>query len=390
MNLIIKIAALLLLSNTSLCQNPNFYFLTIGNSHYADNLNYSDLEEANFSADTIYNLFNKFGIGYNIHSSKNKLLNRKVYNESIDLFLSNALTNTNAIIIIYYCGHGQSDVENNLYLIPGDFNYEKENLNRMQAYKKLINVKDIQSKYFDNIDKKVEVHIILNKIIEFTGLRAIRDKGFVYWKNKNLSDHESKMHDLLFSKSIVELPKVFFLADCCYDKFDIAKIDYYNYPGTVVEEMRNNDSVTKYESERKLERQREMMMEFDNLYGKDATLISIGEAINNSFLFLGNTIVYSVRAGEIAPIVPMPKGKGKISRVGPIARRLLLYFDGKKSFTMQDLLLRLADPHLDNVTKPCVLEKEIRNCQSINNPTNATDLKILNATINIKKKIFYY
>lgn len=370
----------------------HFYFLTIGNSHYSKDAltgieTFLNVPGAKLSAGYVADAFRCFGEGTTLLSNRNRLLSKDMMLQSIDSLVRIASKDSFSTTIIYYCGHGFTDNDGNLYFVPGNhlFNSTSESL------ESLLSLDQIQQRINSILKKEYPRDSLLKNDPEIKKAYSEYETALSKIENdEDTPDDFMTLNRKYFAtvrekKMKLNRPKFLIIADCCTE--DVAKVNYSvfinkeNYRSDKSREMTIGDidwkEVYKQNGIDSIEFTADDSAEFqkavDNMNSilKDKVLpalkplqysASVMGTKSESWIN-GHRTFYSAGIGKLVSMVQSPFDRN--DSVGPVSRRICLYFANKKSsFTVADLLAKLTDEKFDKRTEAPVVEDAFNSTMS--------------------------
>ena len=82
----------------------------------------------------------------------------------------------------------------------------------------------------------------------------------------------------------------------------------------------------------------------------------IPEIIRNRTFEASNTAIYSCKMGQVTPLVVNPFFSSQ--KIGPICRRILLYFRNRSFSGIDDFISKMIDVQFDRYTNPSVINRD--------------------------------
>lgn len=336
----------------------HIYYLSIGNGYYLQNdsgkiKDFINVAGANTSADYFAEYLSGYGKGITIKSSRDSLLSKEIMNSYIDSIVNTAVKDSLSTTFIYYCGHGFSDNEGNIYLVPGNHKYKDKNASTLES---LVSIYEIQKRIIDNLTKafpktKMSDEQTKNLSFRFINLaKKISTTGTVEDGNSFLK----KMFDSLRADASHFIrPRFFLLADCCTDKFNTVNYSLL-LDKKFVNEFAENDEYLK-----KLKASAGTFSK----YSVDPAIKTMENIKYNMSVGLlkaelwagGSRTIYTSEIGHPAAMVVSPLNNEEY--IGPICRRMILFFKESKTFNISQMLTSLSDREFDSLAPPPKFEE---------------------------------
>ena len=340
-------------AGTAAARDNHLYFLSIGNAHYVKDdgakiTDFINVKGANTSASYFSRFFSCYGKGALLTSRRDRLLSKEILTTSLDSMINIALKDSMSITFIYYCGHGFSDGAGNLYLVPGDHRYDQS----AASLSSLLSINDIQQKINDathrayasdplpaSVPEVKRADSLLNDQMRQQvqlGKRFNMDSG-LQQVSKTIEVYQARFRR----------PRFMIITDCCTED-----IDKVNYTLLISKELNNRFS----EPEEKL---KTLDPKMRALVTPILTTVKYNLSVQPTKSMMwqyGNRTIYTAEIGKLAPMVASPVDKEEV--IGPICRRLTLFFNGNNNtFNLAQLLGRLADEKYDALSAPPKFEE---------------------------------
>ncbi len=336
---------------TTIADNNHINFLSIGNGYYLGDVNdkvnyFINVPAANSSAGYFSDHLSCYGKGLALSSSKDSLLSKAIMLQYIDSMIRLSIKDSMSTNFIYYCGHGFSDKLGNIYLVPGNHRFNENDASSLES---LLSINEIQQRVLDALHKEYPN----TKLNEKDGMRVqAAFMGFA----KKITGTARFQEGNSFMKEISEFvrerasnlvrPRFVFIADCCTDKYNTV-----NFSLLLNKKFSNGFN----KGEKKLMEMKAKLGRFSK-YSIDKVIATNRNLIYNSSVGLlkteiwmgGNRTMYTAEVGKPAAMVPSPLDAEE--KVGPICRRLMLFFKTKKSFSIAQMLGSICDEKFDNLS----------------------------------------
>lgn len=333
----------------------HIYFLAIGNAHYekdvASGINYfPDVAEANTSADIVSERLSAFGTGITLKSSAKNLLSREVIFRYVDSIVAKAVKDSLSTTYIYYCGHGFTDKEKNVFLVPGAHQFQTKDDKSLET---LVSVNEIQTRIMDAVAKhysKAKISKEEMKHLTESMYNQDSENPEKFIKEANQRSQERSRYLKNQAKKF-KVPHFIIMADCCTNPYDVVNYDMF---------LGDEDKGGQKERDQVLNMIKNMPPAMREQYMKTlgADIIKMGTlkptAEKMGFWMGGNRTVYTGELGKSAKTRSLP---GRKEKVGPICRRLVLFFDQHQDqFMNAQLLTALCSASFDKESVPAKFE----------------------------------
>jgi hypothetical protein len=378
MNKLILVLILLYSPARALTQTSNLYYLSIGNGYYKS---LPDVPNAIISAKVVGTALNKYGKGSVLVPKEDIPLSRDTMIKAIMRTFRSAASDTNAVVFLYYCGHGQNDEKNdNLFFFPGKTDLKDSLLNKSYLANQLLNIRDVQMEFMGKVSEyqpgedyaKLVIGVMLGyTAYQYEHLQA--PFGSYNEKEKKENQTYKDLKDSLLKNFKQRLPRLVIFADCCNDNFNINPEKYKDYKRPSIEDVKNfGDSTSMVITA--------VGYLLDSVMNTPDYMSDLsGNIARNMYYAFGNKVVYSKNKNVAVQTVPFSnKALNDHIMVGPIAHRLLTYISAKDNhFTTLELLQKLTDPKFDRKIAYCHLETESISLKKKVDPT-ITDSDIHN------------
>ncbi len=322
-------------------QHVRVHYLAIANEHYADKAAYSDLPSASNSVEEFVRLLSPFGEGSVLKSHQSNPLTKRTILSAVDTLVSEYSKDSTAIVLIYYCGHGEMDRYGNVYMIPGAVQHAPT-LSRRNAFEQLLPLPMVQEIFVNRINGAVGssnsqdvtvalVEIMLNELMR-QGAAREEDFGVGVVDTAAMNAESLSARELLIDR----LPRMLLLMDICQSRMDVPDSAYEAYDGPFFADQLDTTSAL-YNKETDRYENNAMVTQWDSLHGKgDLGQLTL-EVTRNMYLALGSSVILSSLPGEASFSVPLKRPNGSIIAVGPVLNGLAKAFDHLSSSTEEEL-----------------------------------------------------
>lgn len=330
----------------------HLYFLSIGNAHYVKDdagkiVDFMNVKGANTSAVYFSGLFSCYGKGALVASRRDRLLSKEILAAALDSMINIAVKDSMSTTFIYYCGHGFSDAAGNLYLVPGDHQYDQH----ASSLSSLLSINEIQQKINDATHKAYAPDPLPANDPAVKRADSLLMVDMKRAQSNRNSDLDSSMHQ--YNRAIESFharfrrPRFMIIADCCTE--DVNKVNY-----TLLISNSVNGSFAG--AEEKLKLVDPGIRSIINPILTTAKYDLSVQPTKNMMWQYGNRTIYTAEIGALAPMVVSPTDREEV--IGPICRRLVLFFNGNGNvFNLSQLLSRLADAKFDSLSAPPKFEE---------------------------------
>lgn len=333
----------------------HIYFLAIGNAHYekdvASGINYfPDVAEANASADIVSERLSAFGTGITLKSSPKNLLSREVIFKYVDSIVAKAVKDSLSTTYIYYCGHGFTDKEKNVFMVPGNHQFKTKDDKSLET---LVSVNEIQTRIMDAVAKHYSKSKISAKDMKFIMESMYNDDSEnpeKYIKEANQRSKE-RSHYLKNHAGKFKVPHFIIMADCCTNPYDVVNYDMF------LDDEGKSDQDERDKVLNMIKKLPPAMREqYMKTLGADIKKMNgiVPTSKKMSFWIAGNRTVYTGDLGKSAQTGWLP---GRKEKAGPICRRLVLFFNQHQDkFMNAQLLSALCSASFDKESVPAKFE----------------------------------
>jgi hypothetical protein len=331
------------------------YYLSIGNAHYKKDQStesFGNVQGANTSADIVAENLSAYGSGIKLKSTKAQPLSKEIINTYLDSIINTSVKDSMSVTFIYYCGHGFSDKNGNIFMVPGEHKFNEKNTPSMES---LVSIFDIQKRISDAIVKQYPNKKLNKKEgskIAAMMTESMKDPSLAGNGDKMMKEINERAREMI---SKFHVPRFIIMADCCTDRFNVVNYELMeNLNSKLSSEMNaaRQDFKNKFKGPNSIgqEALRNLNKNFD-MIGSTMPMV-----ILKAEMFMGgNRAVYTGALGKPAEMVPAPNKPEQM--VGPICRRMDMFFDkNTKDFQVAGMLSSLYNKDFDAVSKPATFE----------------------------------